>query len=175
MSKPIRIFIAILVLLFGCIGADCLFGFAIGGNLNIISTSIFLAFALVLGVIAMAIIFGTEMPENTIEIFAVIVIAFMMLCIMAYMPMNRLSGNGEYVEKQVEVVEVYTRGRGRILFLDPDSNVTVKEKNGETYEIGDYTPTVDYDIGDDIIIREYKGGFDLNYYDIISSSSQEKI
>ncbi len=169
MKKSIRILISVIILLLGFIAADCTYGFAFGGEFNWIAGIITFVFGIVLTTLSVILIFDkNERKEiKAKDTFAIIIIAFMIFCIFGYKPLNRISGTNDYTEQKVKVTELYGAGKGDWLFLDPQFYVTVKDKKGNEFVVGDYNIVIDYEEGDTITLREYTGGFDLKYYSIV--------
>lgn len=169
MKKSIKILISVIMLLFGIVGADCLYGLTIGGYFNWIAAIICLVVGLVLTTISVVLIFDkSELGQTKAnEVFIIIMLVFMIACLFLYNPLNKISGTTDYVESQAEVVEIWGRGKGNIPIVEPEYDVTVVDENGNQLEVGDYNPNIEYDFGDTITLREYTGGFGMNYYKII--------
>lgn len=164
MKKAIRVFISIIVLLLGVVGADCLYGLTIGGNYGWIALLICLGVGLILTTMATFFIFNKD-ERNQAKVrdcFAIILIGFMFVCVFMYSPLNKLTGSTDYTEKQVQVVKLEGL---RTVFpvVDPEWEVTVEEQNGESYVVYDYSPFINYDEGDAVSIKEFNGGFGMKY------------
>lgn len=168
MKKSIKILICVIMIIFGVIGADCLYGLTIGGYFGWIAAVICLAVGLILAAISVIIIFDkAELGESkTTEAFIIIMIVFMIACLFTYNPLNKISGTNDYVESQVEVVEIWGRGKGSIPFVESEYDVTVIDENGNQFVVGDYNISIDYEEGDTITLREFTGGFGIKYHQI---------
>lgn len=167
MKKSTKILISVIILIFGIIACDCTYGLIFGGEYRLLACIISAVFGLILSAFSVLIIFGKKniKTRTAIDAFISIILVFFILCMLVYKPLNKISGTNEYVEKQVEIVEVYGGGR-RFLFIEPAFFVTVKDKTGREFVIEEYSPIIDYDDGDTVIIKEYVGGFELKYYEI---------
>lgn len=167
MKKPIRILISVIILLFGYIIADCVYGFTFGGEISWKTGLIVFIFGIIFTSISIIIIFNKKERKTgkSKDTFVIILLVFTVICLFGYKPLNRISGNNEYIEYPVEVVDLCGAGKN-FPFLDPQYYVTVKDENGKVFEVGDYDILCEYDEGDTVLLREYKGGFNLKYYSI---------
>lgn len=175
MTKSIKILISIIILLFGFIIADCTYGFIFGGPFNLKAGIITFLFGVFFTFISILIIFDKNERKQTKakKTFCIIIIIFMLFCLFGYKPLNHISGTDEYTEKQVEVLNIYGRGKGDFAFLEPEFEVTVKDKYGNEFIVGDYNVIINYSEGDVIFIREFTGGFGLKYYHIVPDNNFE--
>lgn len=172
MKKSIKVLISIIILLLGFIIADCVFGFVFGGPFNLKAGIITFLFGVFFTFISILIIYdkNERKQAKTKKTFCIIIIIFMLFCLFGYKPLNHISGTDEYIEKTVEVVNIYGRGKGDFAFLEPEFDVTVKDKNGKEFVVGDYNVIINYSEGDIIILKEFTGGFGLKYYYIVSDN-----
>lgn len=172
MKKSIKILISVIILIFGIIACDCTYGLIFGGEYGLLAYIISALFGLILSAFSVLIIFGKKniKTRTAIDAFISIILIFFILCMLVYKPLNEISGTNEYVEKQVEIVEMYGGGR-HLDFIEPTFYVTVKDKNGKEFVIEEYNSMIDYDEGDTVIIKEYVGGFELKYYEFETMQS----
>lgn len=166
MKKSIKILISVIISIFVVIGFDCLYGFTIGGRVGWLFYILSAIVGAILIVSLMLFIKGKEYfyTKDYIEPLVLLLIVAVVLCWGTYNGLNKLSSSPNYTEYDSVAVEVYTPLKSmhdEITFLDADGNeVTINEHQ----PVGE---SVYPEENDTITIREYKGGFGYNYYEII--------
>lgn len=168
MKSSVKIILSVLILLFGTVFADCLYGFLFGGEFGLYAFLVVLFVGALLSLASVMMIFSKEerQMKKARTIFAIMLLCFVIVCLYGYRPLNYISGSDDYTEQSVTVVDQYVYGRN-FHFIQPQSVVTVEDEDGNVFDIDDYAILADYGEGEKVFVREYTGGFNLKYYVIV--------
>lgn len=168
MNKRIKILMSVIISIFIIIGFDCLYGFTIGGKANWVFYIASAIFGLALIVLLMRFINGKEYfyTKEYIEPFVLLLIIAVIACWWSYNELNKLSSQTNYIE--YDTVVEYSGNYGKSI----TNEIGFKDQNGSIHSTRIFQPVEfddDYSVDDEriITVREYKGGFGFNYYDII--------
>lgn len=168
MKKSIKILISVIISLFVVIGFDCLYGFTIGGRVDWLFYILSAIVGVILIVSLMLFIKGKEYfyTKDYIEPLVLLLIVVVVACWGTYNGLNKLSSDMNYVEYDTKVEYCGYYSKSVYQYVD------FKDQNGNIQTVKMFDPiefNANYSIEDckTLTVREYKGGFGFNYYDII--------
>lgn len=167
MSKKNKNLITVVALIVLVFAFTCLVGFTLGGRFVLTHLIIFLVFSIFMSVGSIAFINGKYFLESDKfkAPFILLIIGFVAVFYVMYGALNYLgqSDDGKVFETTVEYTVHYKLSRSTVGFYD---------YNGEMQELNDRTIVFfDGDTaiveGSDIEVKEHKGGFGYNTYEVL--------